>query len=174
MEERADSRRRLVRFIPPVPHERREAVDRMHEFAVWQGQEERHDDAQVDRQKRAHPFRVAGQHQDQARQAGQEQQRQKARVHAALVHVAGRGIGFVFQVEQPRRADQQADAAGDAEQLGQRGIAVGRHPAEDVMVDRAHRGRGEAQQETPEGQLVEHPADLGKAFRRIVAAVSPR
>ena len=56
-----------------------------------------------------------------------------------------------------------------AEQLWQRQPAIGRRPAEDIVVDRRRRGRRETQHEAVEGEMMKEPAIVGWPLIFVVA-----
>ena len=88
----------------------------MHELAVRQRDEERHDDAEMDPQEDAHRGRFPQHEEQQARRARKPEQRQESHIHPGLFRTGQHGICFRFQPEQSRRPEQQADAAGRAEE----------------------------------------------------------
>src|SRR3546814_11089853 len=73
--------------------------------------------------------------------------------------------GAPLQHQESDGADEQANAAQRAEDARQVEIAVGSDPAEAVVIDRADRGGGKAQQEAVESEVVKQPPQLR---RRLV------
>ena len=123
-------------------------------------------DGQQDRQGR----RAPGQPQGQAGGAGQEQQRREPQVHRALRRIAMCGVASEVEVKQGRRTQQQTDATGSAQHLGQAGQVVGRHPTKGVVVDRGQAGGRQAQHEAVKGQVVGASAHRGGGVVFVVAA----
>src|SRR3546814_3967210 len=78
--------------------------------------------------------------------------------------------GAPLQHQESDGADEQANAAQRAEDARQVEIAVGSDPAEAVVIDRADRGGGKAQQEAVESEVVKQPPQLRRRLVGLGAA----
>src|SRR3546814_3455824 len=78
--------------------------------------------------------------------------------------------GAPLQHQESDGADEQANAAQRAEDARQVEIAVGSDPAEAVVIDRADRGGGKAQQEAVESEVVKQPPQLRRRLVGVGAA----
>ena len=86
--------------------------------------------------------------------------------------LASAGSRRALSHEQPDRTDQQGNPADYAQQR-RAGSRTGTAQApEGVMVERGHAGRGEAEHEAVEGELVIQPARLEGWSSRIGAAIA--
>ena len=127
----------------------------------------------MNREQHAHGARLAQEEERQARGTRDEEQREKAHVHAVLGLVGELRVAPRPDPQQSRGPDQQSHASANSEQHRQAMERIWRLPPEDVMVDGSHRGRAEAQHEAVEGEVVEGAPRVRGPRIGIGAALAP-
>src|SRR6185369_7000937 len=93
-----------------------------------------------------------------------------AAVHRLLGRVAVQRVALQVQPEQACRTDQQADAAGNAEQNWQAARCIRRMEAQQIVIERRHASCREAEYETVKGEMMKTPTHQGEGIVGVVTA----
>ena len=150
---------------------RERPVDAVHELAVGQHDEQREDDAEMDREQRSHRAGGAEREQQQARSPPKAAAAQQREIRPHQVRRGERRIARDLHPDQAGRADRQQNPANRPEQHRQAEERIGRVMAENVGVERRYAGRGEAEQKPVEHAVMQVAPRLREPLVEIVAAM---
>src|SRR3954470_16327699 len=147
-----------------VSDQGREPVEPMHHLAVGHRDEQAEDHAQMNGQQDAHGRCRAEDKEQQAGQAGHEQHGNEGHIHAEPHLILNDAVPLALGEQETDRSDQQAQPAQYAENDGKVVPEIRRFTADDVVIEGRYRGRGKAEHEAVEGQVMIDPAVISRTF----------
>ncbi len=129
----------------------------MHHLRPGQGEEERQHRSEMQRKKTGHGAAAPGPVERETSQAGEAQEDHEGAFSATRRRRPQCRVGSALQQQERHAAEHKENAAGEAQELGQRPERVGRRLVERVVQHRPRDGRGEAQEKAV-GRGVVRPA----------------
>lgn len=161
---------RLVSF-ESESEKRAGPINAVHELAVWQGDEQGDDQAEVKGQKGSHGGALPQREQQQAADRDKKEQGQKSIFCAEQTSCGGGRITDDLHPNKSSSPDREEHTTDRSEKHRNAEERIGRDLMQKMIVDRRHAGRCEAEQETIEHGVMKPAPPHREAVAHVIASV---